>query len=75
MYKTSEKDIFTIASKNIDFIHVKDKSFKYQLYKGEHKFFEVLFESKKRLSLFKGYHIRILPKSELGMLNRPFDEI
>ncbi len=75
MYKTGENDIFAIAPKNIDFIHIKGQSFKYKLYKGEDKFFEVLFESKKRLSLFKGYHIRILPKSELGMLNRPKDEI
>ena len=75
MYKNGENDIFTIAPKNIDFINVKDRSFKYHTYKDEPKFFEVLFESKKKLSFFKGYHIRILPKSELGMLNRPKDEI
>jgi len=75
MYKNGEKGIFTIAPNHIDFVHIKNKSFKYHLYKDEHKFFEILFESKKRLSLFKGYHIRILPKSELGMLSRPLDEI
>ncbi len=75
MYKTGENGIFTIASNHIDFIRIKNKSYKYHLYKDEHKFFEILFESKKKLSLFKGYHIRILPKSDLGMLSRPLDEI
>ncbi len=67
--------VFTVIPKYIDFITINNKKFKYHLYKGENKFFEVLFESKKKLSIFKGYHIRIIPKSNIGMLDRPFDEI
>jgi hypothetical protein len=67
--------VFTVTPKYIDFITINNKKFKYHLYKGENKFFEVLLDTKKKLSLFKGHHIRIIPKSDMGMLNRPYDEI
>lgn len=67
--------VFTVLPKYIDFITINDKKFKYHLYKGENKFFEVLLDNKKKLSIFKGYHIRIISKSDIGMLDRPFDEV
>ena len=52
------------------------KKYKYHFYKNENKFFEVLLESdEEKVSVLKGYHIRIIPKSNMGMLNRPYDKI
>ncbi len=73
--KIGEDSVFTVLPKYIDFITINNKKFKYHLYKGENKFFEVLLDTKNIFSLFKGHYIRIIPKSEVGMLNRPYDEI
>lgn len=75
MYKGGDEGIFTIAAKNIDFIEIDNKIYKYHLFNNETRFFEILFEANNKLSFYKGYKIRVIPKSELGMLNRPYDEI
>jgi len=64
---------FSFTTKNIDLITIKGRRFKYKMYNGEDKFFEILLESNTGLSLFRGYSIRILPKSNIGVLNRPYD--
>lgn len=75
MSEMGKDSVFSIDSKYVDFINIRGKRFIYKIYKGQNKFFEVLLKSEKGTSLFKGYNIRILPKSEMGMLNRPYDEI
>lgn len=75
MSEIGTDSVFTVTPKHIDLISIGNRNFKYQFYKGENKFFEVLFTANKRLSFYKGFHIKILPKSEMGMLNRPYDEI
>lgn len=75
MSEVSKDSVFTLLPEYIDFITIDTKVYKYKLYKGVNKFFEVLFESEKNPSIYRGYNIRIILKSELGMLNRPYDEI
>lgn len=75
MSEIIKDSVFTLLPEYIDFITIDSKVYKYQLYKGENKFFEVLFESENKISHYRGYDIRIIQKSELGMLNRPYDEV
>ena len=76
MLEMGKDSIFTFTTKSIDFININDKKYKYHFYKNENKFFEVLLEGKEEnISILKGYHIRIIPKSNMGMLNRPYDKI
>ena len=75
MSEVGKDSVFTVIPKYIDFITINGSKYKYRLFKGDYKFFEVLFDSEKNFSLFKGFFIKVIPKSELGMLNRPYDEI
>jgi len=73
--EVSKDSVFYLLPKYIDFIVIDDKTYKYQLYKGATKFFEVLYENNNKRSIYRGYDVRIIPKSDVGMLNRPYDEI
>ena len=64
---------FSFNTRNIDLITIDARRFKYRMYNGKNKFFEILHENKKGLSFLRGYSIRILPKSNIGALNRPYD--
>ena len=58
MSEVSKDSVFTLLPEYIDFITIDSKVYKYHLYKGENKFFEVLFESEKKISIYRGYDIR-----------------
>jgi len=75
MSEIGKDSVFAIHGKHIDFIEIENKVFKYYLYEGQNKFFEVLLDNELMLSFLKGFNTRILPRSEMGMLNRPYDEI
>ncbi|NNC69969.1 MAG: hypothetical protein HKN90_04010 [Flavobacteriaceae bacterium] len=75
MSEIGQDSVFTVIPNYIDRIAIGDRNFTYNFYKNENKFFEVLFSASKKISLYKGFHIRIIPKSEMGMLNRPYDEV
>ena len=75
MSEIGQDSVFTVIPRYIDFIEINNKKYRYELFDGQNKFFEVLYSAKNKSSVLKGFHIRVIPKSEMGMLNRPYDEL
>ena len=73
LLEKGKDSVFSFNKKDIDLITINGVRYKYKDFKNEKKFFEILLERKNGLSFYKGYNIRVLPKSDIGVLNRPYD--
>lgn len=74
VFKTDEKKYYSFPSQYVKEIVIGEDLFKYHIYKKEVKFFQHLLDGKK-ITLLKGYKIRITQKSDIGMLNDRIDKV
>jgi len=77
MSKMQGDSILVFDSNYIDNIIINNKSFKY-IYnprESKSKMFEVLYQSKNRVTVLKGYYLKVILSSPNPMLNRSLDEI
>lgn len=74
VFKVDEESFYKIPREYVKYISIDDQLYRFEKYKEEDKVFQILFESKK-LSLLKGYKLRVTEKSDIGMLNDRVDRV
>lgn len=74
MYKTHKDSVFTIPSSYIDFVVINFSKYDFKRFNSQNKFVEVLLDDSQKISLYKGYNIKVLPKSDISvMTDKPYD--